>query len=228
VFSIQRADVTQRISHVRLLLNFIIQNESVQVPPLDSDEVKILRGLFYVHLYGAFEKSINEAVEQYRLAINILGVKRVDIDVLFYPVALDPWMTSMRTSSKMKKRIDLIKAALDSEQCVVTTSVFSDLLQNVWSHTLVEVSESIGADADFIRQRRDELYLDEVVDTRNQVAHGRVSAITVGSRGRATDLTMRFDAVFRVLEAFIQMLETHATSLRFIKKASRHLYSYPR
>lgn len=225
-FAVQRGDMTQRITHVRLMLNFIRHQESKEVPPTDADEVKVLRGLFYVHLYGAFEKSVNEAVEQYRLAINELKVKRVDLEMNFYPVALDPWLTGLRSSGKILKRVELIKAAVDTDFCLVGTQVFSDQLQNVWAKTLLEVGEAIGATDVYLRNRRDEFYLDEIVGKRNEVAHGRINPFAIGSSGRSPDLEIRFDAVTRILEAFIQMLETHANSLAFIKPSRRADYSF--
>jgi hypothetical protein len=217
--------MTPRLAHVRVFLNLIVRQESTAIPPSDTDEVKILRGLFYVHLYGAFEKCINEAVEQYRLAINGICVHRSHLEMNFYPVALDPWMTGLRDSGKIQKRIELIKAANASEFCSVGNSVFSDQLQNVWARTLVELADAIGASSVYLRDRRDEHYLDEVVDKRNQVAHGRVDALAVGSIGRASDLAVRLDAVMRVLESFVQMLEVHANTLAFIRPSRRADYS---
>jgi hypothetical protein len=211
---------------VRVLLSFIVQQESTSVPPHDTDEVRILRGLFHVHLYGTFEKSINEAVEQYRLAINNLNIKRVDLAIEFYPVALDPWLRGLGSSSKLRKRIDLIKAATDVELCEVNSSVFAYQLQNIWAETLVDVAESIGGSDFYLRQQRDEFYLDEVVDKRNGVAHGRSDPLIVGARGRSPDLVIRYDAVLRILESFIQMLETHANSLIYIKESRRGNYSF--
>jgi hypothetical protein len=55
------AAITTRFVEVQEFLSFISHAERPP-PERDSIEVRLMRGLFYVHLYGAFEFSVNRIV----------------------------------------------------------------------------------------------------------------------------------------------------------------------
>lgn len=214
-----------RFSQVRKNLSIIKDLESKEIPPLDADEVKIFRGLFFVHLYGAFEKSINEAVEQFLMEVDGLNVQFLDFSVGFLPTALDPIFTSLKSSGKWDSRIGFFKKIESADVCRVSNSVFSDQLQNTWFSTLEKIASYIGINDVFLKNINDSHYLNEVVEKRNQVAHGRNSPLNVGSSGRSSDLEARFDALNRILDDYIEVLEEHCNSLHFIKDARRSDYA---
>jgi hypothetical protein len=216
--SIERARVSERMKDVRTLLSFIKSQESETLPPVDSDTVKILRGLFFVHLYGAFEKSVNEAVEQYLQQISTLKLKISDFACGFLPIALDPRFASLQSTAKWQSRVDFSQALESTDACVINNAVLANQLQNTWAHTLSVVATYIGASQSYKPDGRDSHYLDEVVEKRNQVAHGRVPPVLVGSTGRSSELELRFAALNRLLEGFFQMLESHFNNFEFLKR----------
>lgn len=217
VFSIERSNVNERMQYVRSFLSFIKTQESVATPPVDSDIVKTLRGLFFVHLYAAFEKSINEGLEQYLQNIGSLQLKFSDIASGFLPTALDSKFTSLQSGDRWQSRIDF-SVQLDSQEiCPINNTVFSMQLQNTKSKIIENIASYIGAANSYTCDDRDARYLDEVVEKRNQVAHGRNTPITIGGSGRATDLEVRIDATNRILENFFAMLEVNFNALDFIK-----------
>jgi hypothetical protein len=223
--SIERTSANERFQQARTLLSFIKTQESSDVPPIDTDEVKILRGLFFVHLYGSFEKSVNEAVEKYIQKIDELNVAFCDFSSLFLPTALDPVFTSIQMGGKWDKRVDFFKAIESTEKCSIRNTIFSDQLINTWFKNLDRIAICIGARRPFLKNYSDSLYLDEVVEKRNQVAHGRNTPLSVGSSGRSADLESRFVAVRRVFDDYCEMLESHYNCLEFIKASSRADYT---
>jgi len=223
--SIDRTGANERFQQVRTLLSFIKTQESNDLPPADNDEVKIFRGLFFVHLYGCFEKSINEAVENYVQKIDSLKVAYCDFSILFLPTALDPVFTSIEMSGKWEKRIDFFKAIDSNHTCTIRNSIFSDQLTNTWFRNLDRIATYIGASRPFLKNAGDSYYLDEVVEKRNQVAHGRNTPSIVGSSGRSSDLEVRFMAVRRIFDDYCEMLESHYNSLEFIKIPNRASYT---
>lgn len=97
-------------------------------------------------------------------------------------------------------------------------------LQNTKSKILENIASYIGASENYSRDMRDYHYLDEVVEKRNQVAHGRTTPILVGSSGRAVELEVRIEATNRVLENFFTMLEVNYNSLHFVKPDRKTTY----
>ena len=83
---------------------------------MDSDEVKILRGLFYVHLYGAFEKSVNDIIQSYLRKVETLGVVKAHAVPQFWPTALDASFKSLQSTQGVgnwKKRAEFISSIDD-------------------------------------------------------------------------------------------------------------------
>jgi hypothetical protein len=221
---LERGNASERMHSVRTLLTFIKSQESESLPPVDTDIVKILRGLFYVHLYGAFEKSVNEGVESYLQAIGEIGAKGYDFSASFLPIALDPRFTSLQNGDKWQGRIDFSEALHSPEACVINNTVLAMHMQNTKAQTLKAVANYLGASDLYTRTGRDEAYLDEVAEKRNQVAHGRVPPLTVGAVGRSVDLELRLEAMNRLTENFLSMLEDHINSFAFLRPEVRDQY----
>jgi len=223
-FSIERSNVNERMQQVRDFLTFIKTQESEDTPPLDTNIVKTLRGLFFVHLYAAFEKSVNEGVEQYLQSVGSLNIKYSDIVNVFLPTALDAKFTSLQSGERWQSRVDFSKMLESEEICLINNSVFSMYLQNTKSKVLENIALYIGISNKYFPNERDSHYLDEVVEKRNQVAHGRNTPITIGASGRAVDLEIRIDAVNRILENFFEILEDNFNSLNFVKIENKATY----
>lgn len=221
---IERSRANERMHQVRTLLTFIKTQESQSIPPVDSDDVKIIRGLFFVSLYGAFEKTINEVVEQYLRAVGGLKVEFSDLTWSFLPTALDPVLTSFKATGHWEKRVKIFETIQSEVPCTVSDTIFSDQLQNTWYKKLEQIALYIGVRNRFLRNQRDSHYVDEVVDKRNQVAHGRNTPLVIGSLGRALDLEIRFDAIDRVIDDYVAMLESHFNSLDFVREDRRNKY----
>lgn len=217
--NIPRALVVGRFQEVRLLLTCIKQMESVDTPPVDSEEVKILRGLFYVHLYGALEQSLNEAVALFLQAVSALNLRANEFSLRFLPTAMNSQFKSLadtQSNKKWAKRIDFVSAILNGEVCRIENSIFAPHFQSSEISTISDVANYLGMDPTDINSSADRYYVDEVVQKRHQVAHGRAAPSSVGARGRSPDLELRFEAVSRVLELFMAMLEEYFTSLDFV------------
>lgn len=227
ILVIPRINMDSRFQEVRTLVSFIKTQESVMTPPVDSDLVKILRGLFFPHLYGAFEKSINEAVEIFLQAVQGLAVPYCHFAPSFLPTALDPNFQSIYDSvgKRLAKRIDFVRKMESSDRCVINNAAFSRELQNAWPETLAEVARSIGIILPLKSTSTDLLYLYETVDKRNAVAHGRISPLVVGSSGRTSDLENLLTSVVRVANDFIEMLESHFNQREFV--GNPHKATYP-
>jgi len=224
MFTIPRKSLASRMQEVRTLLSYIQAAESRETPPLDSNEVKIIRGLFFVHLYGAFEKSVNEGLEIYLQKINTLRVSVAHAAPGFLPTILAPEFTSLGNANAWNGRVRLIKKMESVEIVKVNNTIFEMLMQNARPKRLTEIAQYLGISDSISPDTRDLLYLDEVVEKRNQVAHGRASPLRVGGSGRSNDLRDRYDAVNRVLNSFLDLLEKNFDGLFFLKEDERQQY----
>lgn len=216
---------TLRFNEVRILLNDITSRE-VPPPSADVDTVMILRGLFYVHLYGAFEYSINNAVQLYLQSISSANVPYLHLEQMFYSVALDGRFMSIldrKASGKWDGRRALLVQQRSNDLCGLSDTLFSYDLQNIWYKTLVELFQSLGIDRHVLPNVRYRGYIDEVVEKRNAIAHGRESPLSVGTV-RSADLEKRYDAISTTAAYLIGCLASHLNGREFIDPAHRAAY----
>lgn len=212
-----RTDVDKRLLEVRTLLSSIKSQESTATPPVDSDDVKIIRGLFYVHLYGAFEKSVNEIVLYALREIDMLKLKHLHIAIEFLPVALASIFQALQAptyDSRWKKRVEFIKTIESSAVCKINENVFSDQLQNVSPERLQEIITYLCLTSPF--SEADMLSIGEIVEKRNQVAHGRTNPLRVGSSVKSLELESRLTTTILVIDQFITCIEQGLESLSFV------------
>lgn len=219
---IPRAPLSERLREVRTMLSYIKAAESDHIPPIDSEEVKILRGLFYVHLYGALEQSLNEAVDFFLNGIAVLNLRHKDLNTGFLPTAMNAHFKSLmdvQSQRKWKKRIDFVYALASEDFCKIETAIFSPHLQSADMQTICEVISYMGISTTELDVSPDRHYIDEVVQKRHQVAHGRTNPSTIGANGRSPDLQLRLEAVYRMIELFLQTLEHHFNTSRYLRNS---------
>lgn len=222
-----RGRASERFNEVQLLLNHISSSEPREVTTPVSLEVKIMKGLFYVHLYAAFEKTINEVVETALFLISSKEIKCSHLSPPLLSVALSDRIKSLKDGGYSKL---LIKSAeMFSESCSksvlqINETIFSTQLQNAWVQTITEVSVVLGING-FSFEPRIRATIDEVVEKRNAVAHGRDRASSVGERYRAVVLRDKLEIISSAAHQFIIAVEEHCQGKKYIKPTLRRHYA---
>lgn len=214
-FSIIRGNSRERFSEVFINLSFIELHEGLNP---SSVEVKIMRGLFYVHLYSALEKAINETIEQTILLVKEDAVINKHYKNNFNVISLNSKMQAFKDCSNknyFSKSAEIFESITADECFELNNTVFSENLQNIWCNTIQEAVRSFGANPISIEPRV-RLTIDEVVEKRNAVAHGRETPVLVGERHRTTVLRVKTQEVQLVVEQFISTFEDYILNKRYI------------
>jgi RiboL-PSP-HEPN len=225
-FSVVKGSARTRFTDVRMHLEFIESLESASAPDQHSNQIKLLRGLYYVHLYAALEKTINDTVEQALLLIKNDGIKNRHYKTSFNVVSLYPKMQGFKAAGYkdfFRKSIDIF-AALDSDNPMeISNTLFSTNLQNIWFETLTQTLQCFGI-AEFQVEPNVRTTVNEVVDKRNAIAHGRESPVVVGERYRSDVLRQRTQVIQLVADQFIDILDTYISQREYIKQHYRASY----
>jgi hypothetical protein len=222
-FSIIRSNSRERFGEVFVHLAFIEGQESHDE---SSKEVKILRGLFYVHLYSALEKVINETVEQVILIVKSENIKNKHYENSFNVISLNSKMQGFKTCSSknyFSKSAEVFESLDSNDNFDLNNTLFSENLQNVWSKTIHEIIRCFGAPP-IVIEPRIKLTIDEVVDKRNAVAHGRETPIAVGERHRSNILRSKTQEIQQVVEQFISAFELFVQNKSYINPIYLHEY----
>lgn len=223
-FNIVRANSRERFSEVHINLSYIESIEpNTEAPP----EIKIMRGLYYVHLYSVLEKSLNETIEQTILLIKSKNIKNRHFSTLFNVISLNSKMQSFKQCGYKEyfDRASDIFEGVDSESIFdISNTIFSQNLQNIWYKTIQDTIRSFGA-APISVEPRVRLTIDEVVDKRNAVAHGRETPIVVGERHRCNVLRTKTQEIQMVVEQIISTFEDYIADYKFLKPSYIQEYS---
>ena len=222
-----RASLIERIGESRQVILLIKLLEPQSPLIRDSQEVVILRGIFYVSLYSILEFTIQGVVQE---ALRLISNKSVPFKCFsgnFYSVALDSEFKSSRDSNEKKlivKRLELLEKQNSSESRSIDPSVLSMYFQNVDADTLKLIFKCFCIDDDFSSVSRYLLFVSEIKEKRNLISHGRESAYFVGQSTRANDLEIRFEAVQNISNYIVDKFEICLQELNFITPEFREHY----
>ncbi|MDP1784407.1 MAG: MAE_28990/MAE_18760 family HEPN-like nuclease, partial [Sulfuricurvum sp.] len=189
--------------------------------------IKVLRGMYYVHLYAAMERVVNETVEQAILLIKDQAVLNKHYKTEFNAVSLYSRMLGFKAAGYkdfFSKSVEVFGSVDAEEAFDLNNTMFSSNLQNVWHETIQQTLKCFGI-SKLCLESRVRFTVDEIVDKRNAVAHGRESPITVGERHRCDVLRQKTQEIQGVVDLFVDAFETHITNKLYIKDHYRPNYS---
>lgn len=221
-----RNKASERFNEVQIFLSFIQRSEPEGYIDLVPLELKVMKGLFLVHLYAAFEKTINETVETSLSLISSRNIKNNHFYSSLLSVVLSDKMKSIKDGSYSNifiKSSELFIESTSNNVIPINETIFSGQLQNVWAKTIVEISSILGMKG-FSFDSRARATIDEIVDKRNAVAHGRDNASSVGERYRVNALREKMETISTAAHFFISSVEDHCEQKKYIKPTHRRYY----
>jgi hypothetical protein len=196
--------------------------------PVASSDATILRGLFYVHIYGAFEYAVHLSVTALIEAISDTGVSYAHFEHLFHSIALDSRFESAAfcgAETKWVKRKDLLNEQRSESPCLLDGSMLDDQLQNIHFRTLENLFECFCIGEPVVPELRLRGYIDEIVNNRNRISHGRDSANRVGANSTSAELDRILEAIVLVANHIIDSFDRHFADRRFVAETHRGHYA---
>lgn len=223
--TVQR-NVRTRLTENLNFLNYISAMEPTDPQKSIPIEVNIMKGLFYVHLYSSLEKTFNELVENAIVLINSKSVLTKHYNPSFLLVALSNQLKSFKmcnSKNYINNAHSIFLQSQESTALPINETTFSDSLQNVWFKSIQEVCQCFGIK--LTTSARTKTTINELVDKRNAVAHGRENAAEVGSRFRTDLMRIKYNEISDFCYELINLFEACISNKAFLKPASRRLYS---
>ena len=227
MFAPLRTEVAARLVEVRQLLDVVRQLEST--PPIpDPPEARILRALFFVHLYAALEFTVSQGVQRLLQGVEKLKASSNHFEARFHSVVLDPNFNSLRNVGEEKRwstRVKFFDQQLSSDVLPINPDIFYLYLQNVWVEKLETLFASLSIDQPVVPDPSYRLYVDELVDRRNGIAHGRFSAVGIGGAFRSAELNTRLSAISATCTHILDCFEQHHAGRAFLLANHRAAYA---
>ena len=223
---------TIRLAEVRNYHAMIVAMENdIQKEPLDPwpDEILVMRGLYYVYLYGALEFSIVRAVQFSLQTIASLNPRYKHFEPMFFSIALDNKFRSFKTSGRDTKwsvRHDMIIQQFSDHQCRISDSIFDEDLQNIHPDTIKSIFDCLNIRKPPTPSSRTSSYVEEVKSRRNAIAHGRESPKSGSGSSDEDYRSKRYSAVSDTIEHILDCLTIYLDNKEFLSEPFRSQYSY--
>jgi hypothetical protein len=211
MFAIARAEIGTRILDTKQLITLV---RTFEVPnPL---EAALCKGLIFVQLYGAYEYAVQSSVQGILLSIRNDGLAPRDLHARSLTLVLDSAFLSASTAGPRRlwaRRLGLVSRFDDSSplQALDNTLFPADgthyrvgQLQTIWD--IFGVSVPVVPEARLLGR------IDELVENRNSIAHGRQRPEQVGRRYSIQEVERRIDDVEKIAMHIVSVLETHYTN----------------
>jgi len=236
-FASSRLIATERLTEVLIYLNHVtacepnpnvIATGSGHIPtvnPIVPAHVNVMKGLFFVQLYGALEKSTSHASQLLLSKIHALAPKNEHVIVQFNVVSMARKWKSIKDTGHGKAFVQMTNffASLESPDYFgIDDTLFSSSLQNVWAKTLEDLFACLGMPNPL--STSEGALVDELVDKRNAVAHGRETASEIGQRYTTSDLRKRLQDVQTLIFKLIDRLEAYFDAREFVKSSAHQFY----
>lgn len=209
-FDVVRQESAQRLLEAQIIMTDLRRIDQEEIQHRDETAYSIRKGLFIVLLYAAFEYCVNRLVLEVGSEIGASGVTNNQLCKEFYALALDPQFKSVAAqgkATKWDKRQSLIVELKSERSAVIHSSSLLSELGNVWASSLKQLFSAFGITSSHLHSPSAGQYIDEVVDNRNKIAHGRESASTVGRSYTLTMLQVRLDQLEMQKEYLISTFE---------------------
>ena len=220
-----RQEAANRFQEVQTFLSAIKALE--QDASHQKGELNVRKGLFLVLLYGAFEYSLTRTLTEVCALINSRRVEYGHISEMLYPLALDPELTSIAMVGrdfKWQRRAELFKKQLCADPVILQEGAFVAQMNNVWAATVQRMFNVFGINQPALYDVKVRQYIDEVVDKRNAVAHGRESATITGQAYTTRDLQKLLDEIARQTQYIFSTVEGHIAAKAFVRVGHQALY----
>lgn len=171
------------------------------------------RGLLFVELYGTYEYAVTRAVQAALDTIRRESLNYGEIRRSVLAIVLDAQFDSAAKSGRdrlWEQRIALLSAIDDDGQVAeLRDSVFPNDGSHYRAQQLTTVWQVLGIASPVVPDRKFLGRINELVDNRNAIAHGRRTAHEVGARYSIAEMEKRVSDTEAITYHVIDTVKAH-------------------
>lgn len=216
-------DIKEETTSGFLKVKAYLSELGVALPPPPtppSDFQNTLKGLFFVYIYGVYERTVTKTVGRTIAGLNSAGVKisecKIDLLTLILSSEYDA-LYGAGESTKWPKRWNVSQKLIDDEQLYIVEELFPTDGKNIRKKQLESLYKSFGNEQPIFPRPEMQGYLDEVVQYRNYIAHGDMLPQDIGKRFTIAELEMRRQNVDELCTYFIDSYEKYVINGEYLK-----------
>lgn len=189
----------------------------------NADFATISRGLFFVYLYGVYEESIRKTVYATIDALNNSSSKiedcRYELYSMLFSQEFDA-LYSVGNEKKREKRWDITNKLISNERIQIQSDLFPTDGRNIRIKQLQSIANSFGVKENVLP--RDEIggYIQELVNMRNDIAHGNKLPREIGRNYTQADLLKRCEILSEVCTYVVSLYEEYIANKSYLNTTS--------
>jgi hypothetical protein len=214
VFADVITELGLRVQRVRQYLTEIEEGDSA--PGSGKPTAPDLKGLFFVYLYGVYEKALDGAFREAVAGVNAHRLPFNSLRPELLAIALDGRFDSLESAPKSPKRwqrrLELSTAIFGADEVAIPDA---GTVPQDGSHMRVQQIRTMwslfGINAPAVPEPRHVGRIEELVEQRNKIAHGRERPDTVGRNFTVADLETRVNDIEAVCLYVVRTLDTHVS-----------------
>jgi len=210
MFSSVRFSSSSRLTEVRGQYLFAKKVNSAEFA--SNRRVRSLKGLMFVELYGAYEHSIESCLTHLTSLINDSNTKLKQLCPCVMSVALDPECRSLVNSGVKKKwvsRKQLFERAHSPDIVNINGPIIPTDGANIKHNQLISIWQSFGITSDMYPNFTVRHRIEDMVEKRNAIAHGRMSASEVGALMDFPEMEKMVNDISEYCSYFIDCIEVY-------------------
>ena len=219
VFSVASNNLHDRVQEARALIEVIKRNEAEMS---HEEETKILKGLFFVVVYGAIENCIRDCVTIGISYLNGLSLKVSDLRPELWAIAFNPDCTRIEQNSENKKWTNRNKLFIrlygSKDVPNMDASLFPTSIGNIKMDQIVGVWNTFGI-KDPVNPDLSKGYdqtLSSIALERMRIAHGRTTSAEVGASITAAEMQKKLNDIDYYCSYVISCFEKYIANGDFI------------
>lgn len=210
MFSPIRLSSSSRLAEVRG--QYIFAKKVSSQGLASSRRVRSLKGYMFVELYGAYEYTIESCLTHLVSLINDSNTELKQLSPCVKSVALDPECRSLVDSGVKKKwgsRIALFERAHSTDIVKINSPIMPTDGANIKHNQLASIWQSFGIPSEMYPNFTVRHKIEDMVEKRNAIAHGRMSASKVGSLMDFPEMEKMVNDISGYCSFFIDSIEAY-------------------
>lgn len=211
MFSQYSTEVSGRFLASRKLLGLA---QSIETS--SRHEAALCKGLMFVQIYGAYEFAVRSGVQGLLALIQTDGLSPRMLHMKVLTLVLDAKFKAVAEAGRRRIWDQRLALLAETDSAVAIEGLDDTLFPSDGSHYRIDQLQTIwklfGITTPVVPQLRLLGRIEELVENRNAIAHGRRTADEVGGRYSTQDIGARIDDIESVALYVLNQLEGHYSS----------------
>ena len=201
-----------------LELKLWVSNIPTEQP--ETDNTIITKGLFFVYAYGLYEEIVRSVVRETISELNKANVNIENCVFDLYSMILSheyDALFEVGNTKKWEKRWDISRRLKDNPVMNIDVTLMPTDGRNIRYKQLESIAKTFGLQESVLPRSEVGGYLKELVDNRNDIAHGNHLPREIGRKYTKEDLLKRCEYISEICEYVCGIYETYIQEKKYLR-----------